>query len=118
MALTLAEIVQSLGGQLHGDPRQSISRLSTLEAATASDLSFLAHARYQSQLGHTQAGCVVLSPEVPTDLRMALKARIEVDDPYLYFARLTQLWRQTQGPEREPLRHPTAYVHPTAQVDP
>ena len=49
---------------------------------------------------------------------MALKARIEVDDPYLYFARLTQLWRQTQGPERDPLRHPTAYVHPTAQVDP
>ena len=118
MALTLAEIVQSLGGQLHGDPRQSISRLSTLEAATASDLSFLAHARYQSQLSQTQAGCVVLSPQVPAELRTALKARIEVDDPYLYFARLTQLWRQTQGLDREPLRHPTAYVHPTAQVDP
>ena len=36
----------------------------------------------------------------------------------LFRSRLTQLWRQTQGPERDPLRHPTAYVHPTAQVDP
>ena len=119
MALTLSEIVQKLGGQLHGDPQQTISRLATLGSARPDGLSFLSHPRYQSQLTHTQAACVVLSPDVPQDLKSALKARIETADPYLYFARLTQLWRlHHQGRSDEPMRHQTAFVHPLAQVDP
>lgn len=95
-----------------------MSRLAALESASSSDLSFLSHPRYQSLLSQTQAGCVVLSPEVPLDLRTKLPARIETTEPYLYFARLTQWWRriQTQG-KHEPLRHPTAYIHPQARVD-
>ena len=118
MALTLAEIVQALGGNLHGNPRQSISRLSTLESASASELDFLAQAKYQSQLSTTRAGCVIVSPQVPLALRASLKSRIETDDPYLYFARLTQLWKQIHSSKEEPLRHPTAYIHDQAQVDP
>jgi UDP-3-O-[3-hydroxymyristoyl] glucosamine N-acyltransferase len=118
VALTLAEIVQALGGNLHGNPRQSISRLSTLESASASELAFLAQAKYQSQLSTTRAGCVIVSPQVPLALRASLKSRIETDDPYLYFARLTQLWKQIHSSKEEPLRHPTAYIHDQAQVDP
>ena len=118
MALTLADIVDALGGELHGSRRQTVARLATLQTATPADLSFLSHARYQSLLSQTQAGCVVLSPQVPLALREALSARIETDDPYLYFARLTQLWRRHLAAESsEPLHHPTAHVHPDAQVD-
>jgi UDP-3-O-[3-hydroxymyristoyl] glucosamine N-acyltransferase len=119
VALTLAEIVKALGGELHGPSGQQVSRLATLESANPADLSFLSHSRYQSQLALTRAGCVVLSPQVPLELRERLPARIETDDPYLYFARLTQWWRQQQrrGPS-EPLRHPTAFIHPEARVDP
>ena len=119
MALTLADIVVALGGELHGPSGQQVSHLATLESATSADLSFLSHPRYQSQLAHTRAGCVVLSPTVPLALRKALPARIETDDPYVYFARLTQWWRQRQRDGRdEPLRHPSAHIHPEAQVDP
>jgi UDP-3-O-[3-hydroxymyristoyl] glucosamine N-acyltransferase len=119
VALTLSEIVQALGGQLHGDPQQTVSRLSSLESAGPGDLGFLSHVRYQSQLTETRAGCVVLSPTVPDALKGALKARIETSEPYFYFARLTQLWRRhNRKGENEPLRHKTAFVHPDAQVDP
>ncbi|MEY2659670.1 MAG: hypothetical protein RLZZ123_842 [Pseudomonadota bacterium] len=118
MALTLADIVDALGGELHGSRRQTVARLATLQTATPADLSFLSHARYQSLLSQTQAGCVVLSPQVPLALREALSARIETADPYLYFARLTQLWRRHMAADSsEPLHHPTAHIHPDAQVD-
>jgi UDP-3-O-[3-hydroxymyristoyl] glucosamine N-acyltransferase len=119
VALTLSEIVQELGGQLHGDPQQTVLRLSSLESAGPDDLSFLSHVRYQSQLAATRAGCVVLAPSAPHALKEALKARIETPDPYFYFARLTQMWRRhTRRDQTEPLRHETAFVHPAAQVDP
>jgi UDP-3-O-[3-hydroxymyristoyl] glucosamine N-acyltransferase len=119
VALTLSEIVQELGGQLHGDPQQTVSRLATLVSAGPDDLGFLSHARYQSQLAQTRAACVVLSPTVPDALKAGLKARIETPDPYLYFARLTQLWRRrSDSRPNEPLRHPSAFVHAQAQVDP
>ena len=119
MALTLAEIVAKLGGELHGDSRKTVLRLSSLRAAGPDDLSFLGQLRYQSELNDTAAGCVVLSDQVPMALRSALPARIETPDPYFYFARLTQWWRQLQAPHDDtPMHHPSACIHPEAQVDP
>ncbi len=119
MTVSLSEIVEALGGELHGTVDQQVVRLRSLQTATASDLSFLSHPKYQSLLAHTQAACVIVSPQVPAELRMALKSRIETPDPYLYFARLTQWWRQrTQAPNDTPKLHPTAWIHPQAQVHP
>ncbi len=119
MNVSLAEIVQALGGELHGDAEQRIARLRSLQNASPSDLSFLSHPKYQSQLSQTSAGCVIVSPEVPADLRHALRSRIETPDPYLYFARLTQWWRaRVRAQVDEPLRHPTAWIHPQADVHP
>jgi UDP-3-O-[3-hydroxymyristoyl] glucosamine N-acyltransferase len=44
------------------------------------------------------------------------------DQPYLYFAKLTQLWRRTQQGVTAPIVHPSAivdsaaFVHPTASI--
>ncbi len=43
---------------------------------------------------------------------------IVVDDPYLYFARVTQLWRRQLGNAAGPLIHPSAVIDPQAHVDP
>lgn len=119
MTVSLAEIVQALGGELHGVADQQVERLSSLQSATANDLSFLSHPKYQGQLAQTRAACVILSPEVPSALRQALPSRIETPDPYGYFARLTQWWRQrTLAPDDTPRLHPTAWIHPQAQVHP
>jgi UDP-3-O-[3-hydroxymyristoyl] glucosamine N-acyltransferase len=42
---------------------------------------------------------------------------IVADNPYHYFARLTQLWRQHTRATDEHLVHPSAVIHPQAHVD-
>ena len=111
MATPLGAIVEALGGQLIGDPSLSIERLAPLATAGARDIAFVAQARYASQIASTQAGALI----VPAALQAQAAARgacIVCEDPYLYFARLTQWWRA----RRDPL--PPARVHPTAVVDP
>ena len=116
MALRLGQIIESLGGRLIGDPQHLIQKLSPLDTAQADALSFLSNPKYQSQLATTQAGCVIVSPAV-ADTADVHTALIVADNPYHYFARLTQLWRQHTRASNEPLIHPSAVIHPEAQVD-
>jgi UDP-3-O-[3-hydroxymyristoyl] glucosamine N-acyltransferase len=116
MQLSLAFIVEALGGSLVGDPAVQIQGLAPLEAAQAQHISFLSNPRYQAQLRSTQAGCVIVSP-VLQDLAPEGVALILADNPYLYFARLTQLWRKHQPRARLPGIHPTAVVDALANVD-
>lgn len=123
MALRLGSIVEALGGELHGDPDLQILGLAPLESADANDLSFLSHPKYQHQLASSQAGCVIVSPQMQTQASLRGSC-IVADQPYLYFARVTQLWKQ-QGPALTgPRVHPSAvvdagaFIHPQARVGP
>jgi UDP-3-O-[3-hydroxymyristoyl] glucosamine N-acyltransferase len=118
VALTLAVIQARLGGDLHGSPELLIERLLPLESAGPADLSFLSHPKYASQLASTRAGCVIVSPSMAA-VAMARGACLVTPDPYHYFAKLTQLWRQRHAPQdAKPLIHPSAVVAPDAQVHP
>jgi UDP-3-O-[3-hydroxymyristoyl] glucosamine N-acyltransferase len=116
MHLALAFIVESLGGELLGDPLLKIGGLAALETAQAGNISFLSNPRYQSQLRTTQAGCVVLHHAMK-DAAPPGVALIMTANPYLYYARLTQLWRKQQGRAQLPGIHPSAVVDPEAFVD-
>ena len=109
--LQLGDIVNSLGGSLHGSPQISIARLAPLETAGPQDLSFLSHPQYQSLLAKSQAACVIVTPQF-TSLAISRGACIETDDPYHYFARLTQFWKKQNA---QPTR---ARIHPSAVIDP
>ncbi len=109
--LLLGDIVQALGGSLIGSPQTVIKNLAPLETAGPSDLSFLSHPKYQSQLLQTQAACVIVSPQFQ-EAATSRGACIVTDNPYLYFARLTQFWKQQTAPK------PFARIHPSAVVDP
>ncbi|KAF1060965.1 UDP-3-O-(3-hydroxymyristoyl)glucosamine N-acyltransferase [Variovorax sp.] len=116
MALQLGAIVDALGGELRGDATLSIERLSPLQNAQPDALSFLSHPKYQQELAASKAGCVIVSPAM-SEAAAARGACIVTPDPYLYFARLTQLWKASHArPEAERI-HPSAVVHPEAQVD-
>jgi len=115
VTLRLGQIIASLGGQLHGDPELLIEKLAPLQTAQSNALSFLSHPKYQSQLLVSQAGCVIVSADM-ADLARSRGACIVTDQPYLYFARLTQLWRAQQPTDDEPRIHPTAVIHSSAQV--
>ena len=117
--LLLGQIVQALEvdfpARLIGPADLPIEGLASLEAAGPSELSFLSHPKYQSQLPQSKAGCVIVSPAM-AELATRRGPAIVVDDPYLYFARLTQLWKQRHGRPVQSGIDPTARVHPQAQV--
>ena len=121
MTLKIADIVKSLAGEfdarLVGDPETLIERLSPLEDASAHDLSFLSHPKYVAKLAQSLAACVVVGPTAES---AAIKrgACIVVNDPYLYFARITQLWKRHHSPKLEHTIHPTALIDPFARVAP
>ncbi|HEX5697682.1 MAG TPA: UDP-3-O-(3-hydroxymyristoyl)glucosamine N-acyltransferase [Rhodoferax sp.] len=117
MTLRLGSIVEALGGELHGDANLLIEGLAPLESALAGQLSFINHAKYQSQLAVSNASCVIVSPQFQA-LAGTRGACIVTDQPYLYFARLTQLWKKTLPASTGPLVHPSAVVDPQAQVHP
>jgi len=118
LAIRLGQLIEQLGGSLHGDPDFLVQNISPLETATSSSLAFLSNPLYRSQLATTEAGCVIVSPEMQSLVR-AGSACIVSPNPYLYFAKVTQLWRQQQVAEDgEPLVHPSAVVHPKAVVHP
>ncbi len=117
-ALRLGDITGELGGTLLGDPGQLITGLAPLESAGPGELSFLSNPRYQPQLAASRAACVIVGPAMEAAAR-ARGAAIVADDPYLYFARLTQLWkRRVLGRGFQPGVHPSAVVDPDAIVDP
>jgi len=118
VSLRLGQIVDALGGSLEGADRNSeIFRIAPLESAGSGDLAFLNNPRYQSQLAASQAACVIVAP----GMRAAALARgacIVTDDPYVYFARVTQLWVRAHGQGPAAGIHPSAVVDPQAQVHP
>ncbi len=123
MAFSLGFIAEQLGGDLHGDPARQIGALAPLQTAGPDELSFLGDARLVAQLPLSNAGCVIVAPaqKLPA---LARGYAIITDQPALYFARLTQLWRQHHMPPARFRIHPSAIVdvdalvHPSATIGP
>jgi UDP-3-O-[3-hydroxymyristoyl] glucosamine N-acyltransferase len=121
VSLKLGSIVALLGGELHGEAELEIEGLASLELASSQQLSFLSHPRYISQLASTQAACVIVGPNMRAQA-MLRGACIVTEQPYLYFARVTQVWKQHLPQNARPRLHPSAvvehgaFVHPTARI--
>ena len=102
---TLAQIASRLGGRVAGDPDVLIEQVGTLERAGEGRIAFLANPRYKSVLAATRAAAVILAPEAEHLTRLP---RIVSENPYAYFARVSQLLN--------PLLRQAPGVHPTASV--
>ena len=113
--LRLADVVAALGGQLIGDEAIVIERLAPLDSASAGSLSFLANPRYAAQLTSTRASCVIVAAAHQA-AASDRGAAIVTDDPYLYFARLTQWWAARTRPAPVSGIHASAVVEPGARI--
>jgi UDP-3-O-[3-hydroxymyristoyl] glucosamine N-acyltransferase len=117
VSLRLGAIVDALGGELEGDPALSIERLAPLSVAQADAISFLSNPKYRKELAASKAGCVIVAPAM-RDAAAERGAFISTPDPYLYFARLTQLWKKTHARPDAVRIHPSAVIDPDASIDP
>ena len=119
MEYSLGAIVGVLGGELFGDPEIPIRGLSTLEAADSTQISFLSNPKYGHLLVKSKAACVIVGPEAADQAKHRGNC-IVAEQPYVYFAKLTQLWKRVCDEQlaEEPRIHPSAVVHATAAIDP
>ena len=112
-SVRLGEIVAALGGELRGEPETLIARIGPLESAAGDAITFISQPKLRSLLETSAAAAIVLSPAlVPAAPERC--ALVVTDDPYLYFARLTQWWARRVRPLPPPGIHPTAVVAPDA----
>lgn len=102
---TLPQLAQHLGIEQNGLDNTKISGVASLENATADKISFYAHAKQHKFLATTHAAAVILKAQ---DQAACSRPTLVCDNPYLAFARLTQLY----SPQ------PTAVsgVHPSAVI--
>jgi UDP-3-O-[3-hydroxymyristoyl] glucosamine N-acyltransferase len=108
---TLGQITSRLGGRVAGDPQIQIRQVSSLESAAAGQIAFFASRKYLGKLEATHAAAVILAPENET---LTARPRIVADNPYAYFARVSQLFNELQL--QSPGVHASAVVSPSAKV--
>lgn len=102
-----SELARELEGRLEGAD-VDLTGIAPLDAATPADLSFLSSKRYESQIGETSAGAVLVEEGFAGESAAPV---IHVDHPYAALRRSLEL---LYPPEETP----PPGIHPTAVVDP
>lgn len=120
MTVKLGTIFEALvsefpNAKLMGDAELPIQTLSPLESASVQSLSFLSHPKYTQKLALSKAACVVVGTAAE-DAAAKRGTYIVVDDPYFYFARLTQFWKRHHSASVVSSIHPTACVDASARL--
>ena len=59
----LQELVDRLGGELHGDGNIAVARVATLEKAGEGDLAVIAYRKYLSQVESCAASALIVGPD-------------------------------------------------------
>ncbi|WP_334106843.1 UDP-3-O-(3-hydroxymyristoyl)glucosamine N-acyltransferase [Methylobacillus sp.] len=108
---SLREIVSRLGGELQGQDDILITRVASLVNARAGQISFLTDSKYRAALAATQASAVILKPEHSD---ATVLPRILTDNPYAYFAKVSELLNP--APSYEPGVATTASIASSATV--
>jgi UDP-3-O-[3-hydroxymyristoyl] glucosamine N-acyltransferase len=85
---TLQELAEHLKGRVVGDETVLVTGLAPLESAGPDKITFLANRKYAAKVADTKAGCVLMAPGGEAYGRNV----IEVDNPYLCFAKLLALF--------------------------
>lgn len=111
--MRLSDLAARFGGTVLRGPDFELGGFRPLSSAGAADAAFLADASKVGLLADCRAGCVILPPAVADAAPASASSVWLIDQPYLAFARVSQLLEaQARG-----AKAPTTTIHPTAVVD-
>ncbi len=116
MSTRLGDLVESLGGELIGDPALLIDGIAPLDAAGPSHITFLSNPKLRAQAAATGAAVLILSRIEHDKLQGYAGARILSDNPYAYYARAAQYFVARKSVPATPGIHPAAWVDPAARI--
>ncbi|WP_028024338.1 UDP-3-O-(3-hydroxymyristoyl)glucosamine N-acyltransferase [Enterovibrio calviensis] len=108
-SITLAELAEKLGAELHGDGTVVISSIAGMDKAADGQITFLSSSKYRKHLAQCQASAVMVKE---ADLAYCSGNALVVKDPYLGYALTAQLLDST--PRCATDIAPSAYVSPSA----
>ena len=118
--IALTEVAKIIGAVLDAaNPELKVFGINTMKDASVEELSFLSNPQFAKYLSSSQAGAIILKPE---QAEQYSGNKLVMDDPYLGYARASQLF--TRDIHLETGLHPTAVVsdkatvHPTARIGP
>lgn len=108
---SVAEVAEFLGGKVLGDGAIRVHRVSSLESATAGDLSFVSDRSFLRLLGETGASAVIVGEDMADATTLP---RIVCRNPYAGYAKVAAFLNPET--KAEPGVDPRAAVHPGAGV--
>ena len=109
--ITSGDLIKQLGGELIGDSNILINSVASLESANKNSVSFFNNSKYLDLLKNTKAALVILNKE---SCALHSGACIVVDNPYLYFAKISRFLNPIKILKRE--IHKSAIIHPTCKL--
>jgi UDP-3-O-[3-hydroxymyristoyl] glucosamine N-acyltransferase len=119
MNTRLKDLVESVGGQLEGDPEILISGIAPLDDADATQITFLSNPKFRSQAAQTKAAALIVTAADSAYLADKYSgARVITEQPYVYFAKAAQYFELKKRIPVDPGIHETAVVDPSAKVAP
>jgi len=110
-AITSGDLVKKLGGELIGDSNILINSVASLESAHKNSISFFNNPKYSDLLKTTKAAVVIVNRQSLTFYR---GASIVTDNPYLYFAKVSQFLNPNKSLKKE--IHKSAIIHPSCKL--
>lgn len=110
---TLGQLAEMTECQLFGDENHLISGVETLDAAKASDASFLANPRYVDAMKSSHAGVICIDP---SGERVDGKNYLVSESPTRAFQTLAEIFISTEKKSGFLGVHESAVIHETAQI--
>lgn len=118
-AMRLADLVERFGGQLIGDGDVPVTAIAPLDQAGPQHVSFLSNTKLREAAAMSLAAALILSANDDAEIGSRFPGcRIITDNPYAYFARVSQLFGQLQATQFAPGVHSCACIDPSARIAP
>lgn len=106
MQVTIAQIAEWLNAEVDGDVQGLIRSAGKIETAQTGDIAFLANPKYEEYIYSTEASAVLVhadwKPKFPLQTTL-----IRVEDPYLAFTTLLEIYQQALKPHKEGIEQPS-----------
>ena len=110
---TLAELAEITGSQIVGNSLAVVNNIATLENANKDSISFLANKKYQKHIKTTSANAVIVPTFFEIDNRLNY---LLSEDPYIAYAKLTTLFKESIFELDNPIIHPSAVISNESKI--
>ena len=110
---SLAEIAEFIDSKVVGNSGAVVNNISSLENANSESISFLSNQKYHKFIKTTLANAVIVSNSFKVDDRINY---LVSDDPYIAYAKLTTLFKESIFELDNPVIHPSAVISNESKI--